>query len=77
MDLTAAAARRAAQEKGVQAAFAAVTAERAAALLKALTVGKPLEKMESVPEAALEGLPSAQELSQMVGLLPLPEETWL
>lgn len=59
VDETADAAKRAAQRKGVQASFAAVTAERAAAMLKALTIGKPLDKMESVPEAALEGFPSA------------------
>ena len=64
VDEAAAATKRAAQRKGVQASFAAVTAERAAAMLKALAIGKPLDKMESVPEAALEDFPSAGQLNE-------------
>lgn len=63
VDESADAAKRAAQRKGVQATFAAVTADRAAAMLKALTARKPLDKMESVPEAALEGFPSEGQLN--------------
>ena len=33
--------------------------------VQALAVGKPLDKMESVPEAAMEGLPSAEALHDM------------
>ena len=31
----------------------------------ALAIGKPLDKMESVPEAALEEVPSADRLHEM------------
>ena len=33
--------------------------------MQALAIGKPLDKMESVPEAALEGVPSADKLHEM------------
>ena len=36
-------------------------------------MGKPLDKMESVPEAAMEGLPSAERLHEM-GFAPSPSQ---
>lgn len=36
-------------------------------------MGKPLDKMESVPEAAMEGLPSAERLHDM-GFGPSPSQ---
>ncbi|KAL0024653.1 hypothetical protein WJX77_006333 [Trebouxia sp. C0004] len=60
VDGTTLAAKTASLERGMEAAFVFATADRAAAMLKALAVGKPLDKMESVPEVAMEGFPSAE-----------------